>query len=109
METTILIALAFVLLRFSGPTWILLCELFSKPDPQRDESPPEVLEAAKGEMNGCRALVTSPLKPAGMVKVNGTYYDAVSQFGFVNVGEEVEIVSKKDSRLVVRRRRNPSA
>lgn len=59
----------------------------------------ELLEA---ELLGKGGVVSSELKPAGHVRIEGKLYQAVSQGQFMGPGESVEVVSVRGSHLVVK-------
>ncbi len=52
---------------------------------------------------GKRGATTGPLRPSGRVTIDDTQYNAESELGFIDTGIEVEVISLKDTRLVVRR------
>jgi membrane-bound serine protease (ClpP class) len=54
-------------------------------------------------MVGSRGRAVNALAPAGMVRVRGELWDAMSVSGRVEIGEEVEVVGQEGLKLVVRR------
>jgi membrane-bound serine protease (ClpP class) len=54
------------------------------------------------ELLGKQGIVSSELKPAGHVRIEGQLYQAVSQGHFIGPDEEVEVVSVRGSHLVVK-------
>ena len=53
------------------------------------------------ELNGRCGVAATILRPAGKVTIDGRMYDAVAQIGFVDKGEEVEVVDYVNGSLVV--------
>lgn len=51
---------------------------------------------------GQHGTVVSPLRPAGVIEVNGRRLDVVSEGGFVAAGAKVEVVRLEGPRIVVR-------
>ncbi len=51
---------------------------------------------------GLSGLTLTPLRPAGMAKIDGKRVDVVSEGGFVAQGTEVKVVGAEGSRIVVR-------
>ena len=62
---------------------------------------------ALARLMGKIGVVATPLRPTGKVALHGTTYDATSEGGFIDRGEEVEVVGGRGTVLVVRAR--PSA
>lgn len=53
-------------------------------------------------LQGKRGLVITPLRPAGIIELEGSRFDVVSEGAFINTGESVEIVKVEGNRIVVR-------
>ena len=52
-----------------------------------------------------KAKVVSPLIPAGMVRIKGELWEAVSIGGTIDIGEEVIVLGQDALKLIVRKRR----
>lgn len=50
---------------------------------------------------GSEAVCATILRPAGKVTINGRYYDAVAQIGYIEKGETVKVVDYVNGSLVV--------
>jgi membrane-bound ClpP family serine protease len=57
-------------------------------------------------MIGMTGEVTEPLKPKGIVKIKGEYWQAVCTEGDVDKGEDVEVSGIKGLNLEVRKKKN---
>lgn len=57
-----------------------------------------------GGMIGLTGKVTESLKPAGMVKIRGEYWTAISVQGDCETGEDVEVMGIKGLNLEVRKK-----
>jgi len=57
----------------------------------------------KSDLPGTRGETLTPLRPAGIVLINGERVDVVSDGGYIDKGKDVEIVSVSGSRIVVRK------
>ncbi|HMA59991.1 MAG TPA: NfeD family protein, partial [Halanaerobiales bacterium] len=55
------------------------------------------------DLPGTRGETLTPLRPAGIVLINGERVDVVSDGGYIDKGKDVEIVSVSGSRIVVRK------
>ncbi|HHU76705.1 MAG TPA: nodulation protein NfeD [Firmicutes bacterium] len=51
---------------------------------------------------GKRGLAVTPLRPAGIVEMEGSRYNVVSEGAFVFTGESVEVIKVEGNRVVVR-------
>lgn len=61
---------------------------------------------AKGslkELEGSPAVVIKTLRPAGIIEINGSEYDAISKGDFINIGENVIVEKVEGSKLYCRR------
>jgi membrane-bound serine protease (ClpP class) len=54
------------------------------------------------ELIGKEGTVSTELKPAGHILVDGHVYQALSETGFISKGSAVKIVGGKGSHLIVR-------
>jgi membrane-bound serine protease (ClpP class) len=54
------------------------------------------------EFNGKTGVAVTPLRPAGIVRIDNTRIDAIAQGVFIEAGEEIEVVRVDGSRLVVK-------
>ena len=52
---------------------------------------------------GEQGLASTPMRPSGMVEIEGKRYDAVSEGGYIDAGETVEIAQVEGYRIVVRK------
>lgn len=52
---------------------------------------------------GAKGFALAQLTPSGLVKIDGTHYEAIAETGFIEKGSEVEVVAKDAFRLVVRK------
>ncbi|NOZ46503.1 MAG: nodulation protein NfeD [Chlorobi bacterium] len=52
---------------------------------------------------GESGIATSILRPAGKVKIKEDYYDAKSQFGYINKGEKIIVIDYKSGQLYVKK------
>lgn len=55
------------------------------------------------EMLGKQGLSTTPLRPAGHIRVEGNDYQALSRAGFIDKGEEIEIVGAEGAHYIVKK------
>jgi membrane-bound serine protease (ClpP class) len=53
------------------------------------------------ELVGKTGEAATPLRPTGLVLVDGTRYEAQSQDGYIDTGETVKVTSKDNFRIVV--------
>jgi membrane-bound serine protease (ClpP class) len=60
-----------------------------------------VAEVVPQELKGCRGMAVTVLKPSGKVLLNGQYYDAISETGFIEQGCSVEIVRTENTQIYV--------
>ncbi len=56
---------------------------------------------------GKEAIVSTELKPAGHISVEGKSYQALSESGFISKGVNVQILGGKGSHLIVKERKSP--
>jgi len=56
----------------------------------------------KSDLPGTRGKTLTPLRPAGIVLINGERIDVVSEGGYIDKDKAIEIVSVSGSRVVVR-------
>ncbi len=61
-----------------------------------------VASSFEEDLTGKEGVVTTELKPAGHVRIDGAVYQALSQGDFIVKGTVVEVVSMKGSHLVVK-------
>ncbi|MFO1022223.1 MAG: NfeD family protein [Planctomycetales bacterium] len=73
-------------------------------DPNEPRLDPHWLErgSSQGNLIGARGETTSSLRPAGRVLVGDQMLNVVSEGGFIEQGQQVEIVSIVGNRIVVR-------
>jgi membrane-bound ClpP family serine protease len=55
------------------------------------------------DMSGCTGKVVNALAPVGTVRIKGELWDARSEGGRLDAGDEVEVIRQEGLRLVVRR------
>jgi membrane-bound ClpP family serine protease len=60
-------------------------------------------QAGQTSMLGTKGIVSSPLRPEGLVKIRGELWRAVAEEGNIAAGEQVEVVGEKGLKLTVRR------
>ncbi len=53
-------------------------------------------------LQGKQGLTVTPLRPAGIVEVDGSRYNVVSEGAYITAGEPVEIIKVEGNRVVVR-------
>ncbi len=53
-------------------------------------------------LQGRRGLAVTPLRPAGIVEMDGSRYNVVSEGAFIVTGESVEVIKVEGNRVVVR-------
>jgi len=51
---------------------------------------------------GKAGKASTPMRPSGMVEIEGKRYDAVSEGGYVDAGETIEVLQVEGYRIVVR-------
>lgn len=93
------IAAIIVLLRKVGPHGFWR-KLFLYDRQERDQG--YVAPADREELVNKTGLAVSPLRPAGVVDIDGRRVDCVSEGGFVAAGCRVRVVTVEGPRLVVR-------
>ena len=49
-----------------------------------------------------KGITVTPMRPAGVIVINGERIDAVSEGGFIDKGKEIEVIKVEGSRIVVR-------
>jgi membrane-bound serine protease (ClpP class) len=89
----------FVVVKYVGPRglWqrLLLSDQLATEHGYVSQSPPV-------ELVGSRGVASSPLRPAGTVRIEGEPYSVVTEGGFIEKGETVEVVEIQGARIVVR-------
>lgn len=68
---------------------------------QRAEEGYTVAIAALERLLGREGLALSPLRPAGMIEVDGSKYDAVTQGDFILKGEAIRVLEIQGNRVIV--------
>lgn len=63
------------------------------------------VETLTGHGIGSRGVTVSPLRPAGIVILDGNRFDATTEGGFIDAGCEVEVVGKRNFQLIVREKK----
>ena len=53
---------------------------------------------------GCTGAAVTPLRPAGVARIEGRRFDVVTQGGFVEKGGAVEVIKAEGNRVLVRGR-----
>jgi membrane-bound serine protease (ClpP class) len=54
-------------------------------------------------MVGKTGIAHSILRPGGKVSIEGTVFDAIAESGYIDKGEEIQVVSYQTTQLVVRK------
>ncbi len=107
-------ALMYVVARNFGSIPLLNRLVLADPTPP-DEQPGDELLRAMSEVQGpvrvgMRGVAVTPLRPAGRVQLSGEgeerIVDVISEFGFLDAGERVRVVSVSEFRIGVERDRN---
>ena len=60
-----------------------------------------VADAGMGVAIGDVGVATTPLRPAGTAEINDTFFDVVSEYGFVDSGQRVRVISVGRFRIAV--------
>ncbi len=58
-------------------------------------------EGLSGDLIGKTGEALTPLRPSGMVLLDGIQYEATSKDGFIQTGERLKVVGKDNFRVVV--------
>jgi membrane-bound serine protease (ClpP class) len=68
-----------------------------------------VSEVVPKELKGCRGIAVTVLRPSGKVLIDGQYYDAISETGFIERNCPVEIVRTENTQVYVIPAPDPAA
>jgi membrane-bound serine protease (ClpP class) len=68
----------------------------------KDDQEGYVSTALEDELVGKEGIVSTELKPAGHVRIEGKLYQALSQGDFIMKGKEVVVVSTRGSHVIVK-------
>ena len=52
-------------------------------------------------MIGKTGISSTPLRPSGKIVIDDDYFDAVSQYGYIDSGKTVEVVRFENAQLYV--------
>ncbi|MCA9320835.1 MAG: hypothetical protein KDB18_12995 [Salinibacterium sp.] len=103
-------AVAAVVLAIPGAIWSgfwilrttpLGNRLLMKPPPFKTGASPAAAEAGLDQLVGREGHTESPMRPAGIVDLDGRRVDAVSDGGFLAAGTRVRVTHVEGNRIVV--------
>ncbi len=60
-------------------------------------------DATYTDINGKTGIANTMLRPAGKVMIDGSLYDAIALTGYIDKGEEIEVVKYETAQLFVRK------
>jgi membrane-bound serine protease (ClpP class) len=100
----ITVIVAFLLVKYYG--FKGLWSKFILGDVQRNEAG-YVAPRDQRELLGQQGIALTPLRPAGVVKINGKRVDAVSAGGYISPGSDIVVVQVEGSRIVVQEQERP--
>lgn len=77
-------------------------------DPEDDDSPMSTAHARKErlaqlrQLIGAQGVAVTPLRPVGVVKINGQRVDAIAEMGVIDAGTTVTVTDVYDNQIKVR-------
>lgn len=68
-----------------------------------------VAQSSRKQLQGKKGITMTPLRPAGVVMLDGKRYDVVSEGGFIAANKPVVVIHVEGTRVVVRMTDDPSS
>ncbi len=68
---------------------------------QKNEDGFSIKESSYANLIGTTGIAHTILRPAGKVKIENRYFDAVAKIGYIEKGEPIKVVSYENAQLVV--------
>ncbi len=70
---------------------------------QRNQDGFSIKDESYASMIGQKGITHSMLRPSGKIKIGLKFYDAIAQFGYIEKGDSIEVVSYSNAQLIVKK------
>ena len=71
---------------------------------QKKEEGFSIKDSSYDTLLGSTGIAQTDLRPSGKVKLDNSYYDAVAKIGYIEKGENIEVVGYENAQLIVMKR-----
>lgn len=72
---------------------------------QRNEEGYSIKDASYTVLFGAKGIAQTMLRPSGKVKIENRFYDAVAKVGYIEKGEQIEVVGYANAQLIVMKKK----